>query len=212
MQTVEWRQVVNKISQIQRDYRISTDKLTAHDIANRIMRKENYIIALLNKNLLNIHVPPVIKAVLGDTNWMLTKSLEWNISYCVLSYVFDESRTIRKCFLRAGRRNLLAEGYIPDALIHVNLLTQPTCRLRRRFIIMGALNLVFAPFIFVFILVFNIFQLGTEIHKNPTHIGKRIYTPYARWLFREFNELTHYYEKRYGKKKMKRCMNLIENL
>jgi len=35
---------------------LTKDKLTEHDIVLRIMRKENYLIALINKNCLDIHV------------------------------------------------------------------------------------------------------------------------------------------------------------
>jgi autophagy-related protein 9 len=35
-----------------------------------------------------------------------------------------------------------------------------------------------------------------EYHKNPSSIGSRQYTPYARWKFREFNELLHLFERR----------------
>ena len=35
-----------------------------------------------------------------------------------------------------------------------------------------------------------------EYHKNPSSIGGRRYTLYARWKFREFNELPHLFERR----------------
>jgi autophagy-related protein 9 len=35
-----------------------------------------------------------------------------------------------------------------------------------------------------------------EYHKNPSAIGSRGYTPFARWKFREFNELPHVFERR----------------
>ena len=35
-----------------------------------------------------------------------------------------------------------------------------------------------------------------EYHKNPSTIGSRAYSPFARWKFREFNELPHLFQKR----------------
>lgn len=35
-----------------------------------------------------------------------------------------------------------------------------------------------------------------EYHKNPSSIGGRTYTPYAKWKFREFNELPHLFQTR----------------
>lgn len=35
-----------------------------------------------------------------------------------------------------------------------------------------------------------------EYHKNPSSIGGRTYTPFAKWKFREFNELPHLFQTR----------------
>lgn len=84
--------------------------------------------------------------------------------------------------------------------------------LKRRFIFMGILNAMFAPFIVIYLLSYSFFRYfevsflrrddiadhltRQEYHKNPSSIGSRQYTPYAQWKFREFNELPHLFERR----------------
>lgn len=61
---------------------------------------------------------------------------------------------------------------------------------------MGFLNLVFAPFIVLYLVVYSFFRYFEEYRNNPSSIGGRQYTPYAEWKFREFNELPHLFERR----------------
>ncbi|KAJ3046056.1 autophagy protein atg9 [Rhizophlyctis rosea] len=176
MQTLDWRDVVNRIVRTNdlpdENGRPGADKLDAHNIANRIMRKENYMIALFNKEILNLTVP-----VLGKRQ-MLTKIMEWNLSFCILSYVFDEKGHVRKRFLKDVNRTRLING------------------LQKRFVVMGVMNLICAPFLFILLILYFFFRYAEEFHKNPSSLGSRQYTPFARWKFREFNELPHIFQHR----------------
>ena len=51
---VPWDTVVQRVVELQRTVRlcIVKDQLTAHDIANRILRKENFMVAFVNRGLL----------------------------------------------------------------------------------------------------------------------------------------------------------------
>ncbi|CAO3650258.1 unnamed protein product [Cunninghamella echinulata] len=173
MQTISWQQILSRIIDI-RETNPNTSKsspirLDAHDVANRIMRTDNYLIALFNKDILNITIPvPYLR-----NKYMFTRDLEWNLSFCLLSYVFDHRGQLRKRFLREKNKILLVKG------------------LQRRFIFMGLLNLVFAPFILVYLVVYFFFRYFEEFRKNPGEIGSRSYSPFAKWKFREFNELPH---------------------
>ena len=92
-------------------------KLDAHDVANRIMRQENFLIALFNKELLDLRVPlPNVLARFlcsggaegkGRT---LTRALEWNLRFCLMEYLFDERGKVRKVFLKSKNRAALIEG------------------------------------------------------------------------------------------------------
>lgn len=94
----------------------TTAKLDAHDIANRIMRQENYLIALFNKELLDLRVPlpkTLERFVTREEGKgkMLTQALEWNLRFCLMEYLFDEHGRVRKVFLRSKHRAALVEGY-----------------------------------------------------------------------------------------------------
>lgn len=105
------------------------------------MRQENYLIALFNKELLDLRVrlpaprpllqlvPPSLLAPPSQaalpTNSVgpelryisfgantLTKALEWNLRFCLMGYLFDRRGQVRKEFVRERRRTDLVEGYI----------------------------------------------------------------------------------------------------
>ncbi|KAF9264131.1 APG9-domain-containing protein [Marasmius fiardii PR-910] len=192
IQTISWPEVVRRIGAIREENpntaissnrnNSMTAKLDAHDIANRIMRQENYLIALFNKDVLDLRapVPQILKRFVkeqGKGN-MLTRALEWNLRFCLMEYLFDRRGKVRKVFLKSKNRRVLIEG------------------LQRRFIFMGILNAIFAPFIVLYILMYSFFRYFEEYHKNPSNFGGRRYTSYAQWKFREFNELPHLFVRR----------------
>lgn len=196
--TIVWPEIVRRIGAIREENPITaissahstnaatpaTASLDAHDIANRIMRQENYLIALFNKDLLDLRVPlpPKLKQMLRQSDdgkgRTLTRVLEWNLRFCLMEYLFDPQGRVRKVFLKTKNRAVLIEG------------------LRRRFIFMGILNAIFAPFIFLYMIMYSFFRYFDEYHKNPSSIGSRRYTPFAQWKFREFNELSHLFMRR----------------
>ncbi|KAI9495771.1 APG9-domain-containing protein [Zychaea mexicana] len=178
IQTVAWQTVLERITNIHESNPTTAStspyRVDEHAVTSRIMRQENYLIALFNKRTLDITIPSP-----GLRNMHLfTRDLEWNVAFCVLSYVFDERGQLRKRFLHEKNRAILAAG------------------LRRRLVFMGWLNFIFAPFILVYLLAFFFFRYFEEYHKNPSEIGTRAFSPYAKWKFREFNELPHFFKAR----------------
>ncbi|EGN95584.1 hypothetical protein SERLA73DRAFT_95101 [Serpula lacrymans var. lacrymans S7.3] len=199
IQTISWPEIVRRIATIREENPITaissaagsnaattaTASLDAHDIANRILRQENYLIALFNKDVLDLRVPlpPAMKQFLNRVEddgkgRTLTRVLEWNLRFCLMEYLFDPQGRVRKVFLKSKNRAALIEG------------------LRRRFIFMGILNAAFAPFIVLYMLMYSFFRYFEEYHKDPSSIGGRRYTPFAQWKFREFNELPHLFTRR----------------
>ncbi|KAJ1025162.1 hypothetical protein NDA16_002668 [Ustilago loliicola] len=195
VQSIPWHEVVNRISALREQHpntslssadeielgdRASVSlqpwqqqRLDAHDVANRIMRQENYLIALFNENILDLSVPG-----LRNRSPALTQSLEWNLNFCLLGFLFDSNGQVRHQFLSERYRADLIEG------------------LRRRFLFMAVVNAIFAPFIVLYLLIYSFFRYFEEYHKDPSNLGSRQYTQYARWKFREFNELPHLFRRR----------------
>lgn len=136
IQTISWPEIVRRIRDIREENCITaissttnnhaatpaTASLDAHDIANRIMRQENYLIALFNKELLDLRIPlpPALKRILhpaGDEGKgrTLTRVLEWNLRFCLMAYLFDAQGRVRKVFLKSKNRAALVDGYVSSS-------------------------------------------------------------------------------------------------
>jgi autophagy-related protein 9 len=85
------------------------------------MRQENYLIALFNKELLDLRVPlpQVMKRFVMEEGKgkMLTRALEWNLRFCLMEYLFDQHGRVRKVFLKAKNRAALIEGCGSDLVV-----------------------------------------------------------------------------------------------
>ncbi|KAI9758551.1 MAG: Golgi transport complex subunit 6 [Chaenotheca gracillima] len=190
IQTISWQDVVGRLMALRDSNPTTADgvsakqrrfmgnqskqRMDAHDIANRLMRKENYLIALFNKDILDLTLPiPFLR-----NRQLFSKTMEWNLSLCILDYVFNQQGQVRPFFLRDTHRRALSEG------------------LRRRFIFAGCMNVICAPFIVLYLVMLYFFRYFNEYKKNPSRLGSRQYTPLAEWKFREFNELWHLFQRR----------------
>ena len=181
---MRWSEVVDRLIRLQRSgmkIQITKSDLDAHDIASRILRKENYLVGMFNRDVFDLHVPGLVRCVLfpfflsTGTKQILTKHMEWNLRRIVLDHVFDCRFAIRLDFLRN-----------PDAM-------------RRRFRIMALVNLVLLPFILIFIVISFFLRHANEFHSNRDFLGPREWTTLATWKFRDFNELPHVFQTRMNK-------------
>ena len=88
---VAWDTVVQKLLQAQDsgEYRMALRQLDPLLIAQRIMRKENFLIAFWNQNLLDVKV--------GNRDYWCP-SLEWCLHTCVLNFMFNHKYEIRPAF------------------------------------------------------------------------------------------------------------------
>ena len=147
MQTVTWQDVVARVMAL-RDHNPKTaahitpeakkyigsqskERLDASDIANRLMRRENYLIALFNKEVLDLKLPVPF---LGSRE-LLSQTLEWALMFSVLDFIFDERGQVNPQFLRADRR------------------AEMSTKLRQRFLFAAVMNLVMAPFIVAYLII-----------------------------------------------------------
>jgi autophagy-related protein 9 len=90
-----WSEVAHRLVLVQRTTRLCAARdLDELDIVARIMRKENYLIAMLNAGCLALYVRGC--GGWGRRRLMLTKTLEWNLYWCVLDPMFDEHFHIKQ--------------------------------------------------------------------------------------------------------------------
>jgi autophagy-related protein 9 len=133
------------------------------------MRKDNYLVGMLNRGVLALHVPlPGMRR----RRFMLTKTLEWNLQWAILDHMFDEHFTLRPAFL------------------------DDPAALQRRLRALAAANLLLSPFLLVFLAVYFFMRNAEKFYHHPGTIGSRRWTSVARWRLREFNELPHYVQHR----------------
>lgn len=193
LMTISWATIVERLMEL-KDFNTLTSllhyandlkskvRLNAHDIANRIMRKENYIIALINKDTLNLGFEIPVLSVLNpilSTRAVLTRTLEWNLKLCIYNFVFNNQGQVNPNVLKDYNRNMLAK------------------ELSSRFKMAAIINLLLCPFIVVYFVLLYFFRYFNEYKTNPSSlIGLRQYTPWAEWKLREFNELPHFFVKR----------------
>jgi autophagy-related protein 9 len=152
MQTISWQDIVGrimalrdanpvtveKISPSNRKYLGSQSKqrLDAHDIANRLMRKENYLIALFNKEILDLTLPlPFLQG-----RQLFSRTLLWNLDWCIMDLVFNETGQVRQLILKDSHRRQLSDG------------------LRGRFLFAGFMNALFAPGIVIYLMILYFFR------------------------------------------------------
>ncbi|RKF57583.1 Autophagy-related protein 9 [Golovinomyces cichoracearum] len=190
MQTISWQDVVARIMALRDANPVTAEeispsnrrflgsqskqRLDAHDIANRLMRRENYLIALFNKDILDLTLPiPFFKG-----RQLFSRTLLWNIDQCVMDLVFNDKGQVRQAVLKDSHRRQLSNA------------------LRRRFMFAGFMNACLAPIIVIYLITMYFLRYFNEYQKNPAAVGSRQYTPLALWKFREFNELQHFFDRR----------------
>lgn len=147
IQTVSWPQVVSRLMTL-RDGNLSTaenisaadrrtlkyqskQRMDAHDIANRIMRRDNYLIALFNKDILDLTIPIPF---LGSRQFF-SRTTEWHVYAAILDFVFDEKGQVKTAFLSSAKR--------ADLIM----------TLRRRLFYAGLLSVIISPFAAVIYIV-----------------------------------------------------------
>lgn len=166
IQIITWNEVIAKViyAHQQHIHRIPglNDNITVLDMVLRIMRKENYMIALINKELLNIRVPWFASSFISE-RLFLTKSLEWSLKFCILDFMYTDQLTISIDFIR----NPLA--------------------LEQRFYYLGILHLLLLPFMVIFMIINFFLSNVSQFRSTKAYLGPREWSPLALWTFREFN-------------------------
>jgi autophagy-related protein 9 len=114
MQTVDWNLVTARMIKLRETTPSILNaqpslRINAHDICNRILRMENYMVALFNKDLLNLTAPEPIRSIPFLGQPLFTRTVEWNLKYCLLNYVFGEDGQVKPVFLNEANRKMLSE-------------------------------------------------------------------------------------------------------
>ncbi|KAK8342179.1 hypothetical protein V6Z11_A08G219900 [Gossypium hirsutum] len=182
IQTMPWATILERVVRLQSSSQLCVVKdLSTHDVVMRLMRKENYLIGMLNKGVLAFPISPwvpgagpTVKFGSGGTRHrlILTKSLEWTLNWCILQSMFDRNFCVRRDFITNPRT------------------------LKKRLIIVGLTMLLLSPFLVIFMLVYLFLRHAEQFYNHPSTASSRRWSNLSKWMFREFNEVEHLFRHR----------------
>jgi len=166
--TITWPEVLQRVVHLQATTRLSIARdLNEHDIVARILRKENYLTGMVNRDVLKLSLDA---PGLQNHRWF-TKVIEWNIDLAVFHGMFDDNFTIVPSF------------YDVSALRH-------------RFRCLAIINAILSPFVAIFLSMYFVLSYAEKFYNTPSAVGARDWSSYAYWRMREFNELPHFTQQR----------------
>ncbi|GLT61151.1 hypothetical protein SLA2020_338760 [Shorea laevis] len=177
-----WATILEKVVQLQSSQQLCVVKdLSAHDVVMRLMRKENYLIGMVNKGVLAFPISQWIPGV-GPTvkfgshgaqhRLILTKTLEWTLNWCILQSMFDRNFCVRREFI-----------------------SNPTT-LKKRLMVVGFAMLLLSPFLVIFMLVYLFLRHAEQFYNHPSTASSRRWSTLSKWIFREYNEVDHLFKHR----------------
>ncbi|KAL3510247.1 hypothetical protein ACH5RR_029648 [Cinchona calisaya] len=182
IKTLPWALILEKVVHTQNSQQLCVVKdLSIHDVVMRLMRKENYLIGMLNKGVLAFPISPWVPGA-GPTvkfgpngvrhRLILTKTLEWTLNWCILQSMFDRNFRIRREF------------------------TSDPKTLKKRLMIVGFVMLLLSPFLVIFMLVYLFLRHAEQFYNHPSTASSRRWSNLSKWIFREFNEVDHFFKHR----------------
>ena len=169
--TVTWVEIVERLVHVQETGALRLNRkgrnavLDERDIVARIMRKENYLIGMINKDVVNTRLE--LLSILCKKDAWMTKSVQSNFDLAVFNWMFDEKFHVRKDF------------YDVEAL-------------RRRFKTLAVVNFFLSPFLAIFMTFYFVLHNAERFYHQPSAVGTREWSSIAFWKMREFNELPHF--------------------
>lgn len=174
LDNLTWHEVQTRIRTVQLEQQMCIHKreLSELDIYHRILRQHNYLVAMTNKRL----IPPRLKIwFIGEIVYW-TRGLHTNIQ-CLLFWSpwapFQNSWHLREDYRKANLRQELAK------------------QLGRQVLWLALANLLFAPVILLWQILYAFFGYAEIIKREPGSLGMRNWSMYGRLYLRHFNELEH---------------------
>ncbi|XP_014366292.2 autophagy-related protein 9A [Papilio machaon] len=171
---INWSTVQDRVREAQPEHHMCVHKqeINELDIYHRILRFDNYMVAMVNKNLLplQIHVP-----FCGDFHY-LSRGLKWNLEFLLFSSPWspwENCWQLRECYKDHSKRMILAR------------------QLDRQILVLAFVNFLLAPLIQGWQILYFFFNYAELIKRSPASLGLRTWSLYARVTLRHFNELEH---------------------
>lgn len=171
--SLTWQDVQARIISSKQNFLAQDSHLTELDVHNRILRHNNYMIALINRGVLPIYyrVP-----FIGETTFF-TQSFLYN---CQLLFfrgpfkcIFEENWLIGDDVKNASYRQVVSK------------------KLDRNIVILALINLFLSPVLLIWQILYFFYSNAALVKRDPVVLGLRNWSLYSRWFCRHFNELDH---------------------
>ncbi|KAG5882034.1 hypothetical protein JTB14_003432 [Gonioctena quinquepunctata] len=174
LDNLTWHDIQTKIKAVQLEQQMCIHKreLTELDIYHRILRQENYLVAMVNKRLLppRMHLP-----FFGEIVYW-TEGLRFNMQGILFWSpwsLFENPWHLREEYKRHNLRNELAN------------------QLAKHILWLALINLILAPLIFFWQILYTLLSYGEVIRREPGRMGMRRWSLFSKLYLRHFNELDH---------------------
>ncbi|KAK6166142.1 hypothetical protein SNE40_022905 [Patella caerulea] len=174
-----WHEVQRRLLEVQKEQQMCVHKteLTELDIYHRILRFKNYLIAMVNKEVLPVkyNLP-----FIGEYAFLST-GLKYNLEMILFWgpwSPFENNWHLRDEYKITNRRIPLGN------------------QLSSRFFWHGVANLLLCPVIFLWQILYFFFRYGELIKRKPGALGARRWSNYSRHYLRHFNEVDHEFDAR----------------
>ena len=172
LDNLTWNDVSNKIIKC-----YCEPNLNSYTLALKIMTKENLMISVYDE--LYKDEENTLTSKLKFNKYPLTKLLEWNFMFCFINPLINSNREID------SKVKIEKKKYYEKVQSNIN----------RIFV----LNLLFMPFLLIFMVLYLILQYGEQFYNNPNLIVNRQWSIKSFWKLRYYNELPHSYNSRLDK-------------
>ena len=174
LDSVTWQEVQKRLVEAQSDYLMCIHKehLTELDIYHRILRFKNYLVAMVNKDLLPVrfNVP-----CSGSNMLFLSQGLKWNFEFLLFTgpwAPFDKWH-LKEDYKKVNKRKELAN------------------HLQNKIALVALLNFILMPLILFWQILYSFFNYAELIKREPGSLGVRKWSQYGKLYLRHFNEHDH---------------------
>lgn len=174
LDNLTWHEVQTKARTVQLEQQMCIHKkeLTELDIYHRILRKQNYLVAMANKRLLQ---PRLQIPVIGEVVYW-TRGLRYNMQILLFWSPwapFQNPWHLREEYRKPNLRHELANKF------------------GRLVLWLALANLILSPLIFFWQILYTFFSHAEILKREPGSLGIRSWSLYGRLYLRHFNELEH---------------------
>ncbi|KAF5282828.1 hypothetical protein FQR65_LT02826 [Abscondita terminalis] len=174
LDNLTWHEVQTRARAVQLEQQMCIHKreLTELDIYHRILRQQNYLVAMANKRLLQ---PKLQIPLLGDTVYW-TRGLRYNMQLLLFWgpwAPFQNPWHLREEYRKPSLRHELANKF------------------GRHVLWLALANLLLSPLILIWQILYAFFSHAEILKREPGSLGVRTWSLYGRLYLRHFNELEH---------------------